>query len=398
MADQICKVGTQRFDWIDNLRSLNILGTVAFHASLSYSPYIIDNQFEVLKAFPLIQTNQPVLGVDILLGLRLSYAMQLMFYISGLFVWRSLRKRGWRQYIHTRLKRLLIPFACGYLIIMPITYAAAMVQNERSITDILITVTKSFMPGTAGFGQLWFLLLLFAFDLIAATIYAWHHEYLEKKLQNTSSTMLYGLLVVSVIAGYLLLVNSADRSGWTRIVGNLIAPLPRIGMYAAYFTVGIISGYLGLKERTKAAFLFTPCSNLKPKIPVGFMTVALFIASGLARAYVEINKNILENQLAWLAINTLYPITGLFIVMSLILLAKRHLNFNSPLMRNLNKNSYGIYIIHWAYVSWIQLVLTHVNTPAAINPWIATCIAIPASWLTSAWMNQNRLGQIVLGP
>jgi glucan biosynthesis protein C len=388
---------TQRFDWIDNLRSLNILGTVAFHSSLAYSPYINKNHFEVLTAFPLIQTNQAVAGVDFFLGLRLSYAMQLMFYLSGLFVWRSLQKRGPKEYLILRFRRLIIPFILGYLLIMPITYGAAMVQDHLSQPEALTILAKGFMPGVSGFGQLWFLLLLFVFEIIIAGIYASQRDWVEQKMQKIMPRMLYGLVAMSITLAYLLLVNSADRSGWARVAGNLIIPMPRVGVYGVYFVLGVISGCQVLNAATKSDCLFVPGSSRKPRIPVGLITIALFACSALIRSSVESNRNILNEGWAWLTINSLYPLTGMFIVMSLVLLAKSYLNTNNKMLTSLNHNSYGIYMLHWAYVSWIQLVLTQVNSGAAFNPLITMAIAIPASWLTAAWLIQKPIGKLLLG-
>jgi len=51
--------------------------------------------------------------------------MSLMFFISGLFVWPSLRCSGALAFLHGRLLRLGPPFAAGGLLLMPLAYYAS---------------------------------------------------------------------------------------------------------------------------------------------------------------------------------------------------------------------------------------------------------------------------------
>ena len=84
----------QRVYWIDYLRSLNIIATVIFHSFLAYSPYLqnLDNSFKA--SFPMLDPNISLRVADLLLLLRPLFSMPLMFYLSGLFVWRGLIKNG----------------------------------------------------------------------------------------------------------------------------------------------------------------------------------------------------------------------------------------------------------------------------------------------------------------
>jgi glucans biosynthesis protein C len=86
--------GQNRLYWIDYLRSINILGTIFFHAFLAYSPVIQSLDYSYLANFPFIDPNTTLEYVDLILLLRPMFSMQLMFFISGLFAWRSLQKGG----------------------------------------------------------------------------------------------------------------------------------------------------------------------------------------------------------------------------------------------------------------------------------------------------------------
>ena len=68
-------------------------------------------------------------------------------------------------------------------------------------------------------------------------------------------------------------------------------------------------------------------------------------------------------------------------VMALILLAKKHLNQRSEWLDLLNKDAYGIYIIHYMFVAWLQFLLIDKNLPGEYKPIITALISIPLSWL-----------------
>src|SRR5215469_3586802 len=48
--------------------------------------------------------------------------MQLMFFLSGLFVWPSLVRRGWGTFLVRRVLRLGVPFLVGTYILMPLAF------------------------------------------------------------------------------------------------------------------------------------------------------------------------------------------------------------------------------------------------------------------------------------
>jgi acyltransferase-like protein len=46
--------------------------------------------------------------------------MQLMFFLSGLFVWPKLQQKGWRAFLLYRMARLGIPFLLGTYLLIPL--------------------------------------------------------------------------------------------------------------------------------------------------------------------------------------------------------------------------------------------------------------------------------------
>jgi fucose 4-O-acetylase-like acetyltransferase len=57
-----------------------------------------------------------------------TFFMPLLFFVSGIFVWQSLVRRGRLKYLRGRLTRLGIPFVIGVLFLIPLAYYPAHLQ------------------------------------------------------------------------------------------------------------------------------------------------------------------------------------------------------------------------------------------------------------------------------
>src|SRR5262249_41219906 len=96
--------------------------------------------------------------------------MQLMFFLSGLFVWTSLQRKGGRVFLTDRLFRLGVPFLIGMYLLMPLAYYP---------TYLLAGGEPGFGPFWAQWtalpiwpsGPMWFLWFLFILNIAAAALY-----------------------------------------------------------------------------------------------------------------------------------------------------------------------------------------------------------------------------------
>ncbi|MGO9776410.1 MAG: acyltransferase family protein [Terracidiphilus sp.] len=60
----------------------------------------------------------------------------------------------------------------------------------------------------------------------------------------------------------------------------------------------------------------------------------------------------------------------------------------SRLFDSLSANSYGIYLVHYAYVNWLQYALLPASLPAVVKWAIVFTSALGLSWATVAWMRR----------
>ena len=93
---------------LDNVRALIVFSLVFFHTA---------RIFDDLSFY--VKNEPPVPAVSFLVILAVFCGMPMMFSIAGFAIWNSLQKRSVSAFVLERLRRLLIPFIAGLLIIVP---------------------------------------------------------------------------------------------------------------------------------------------------------------------------------------------------------------------------------------------------------------------------------------
>src|SRR5262252_7296895 len=95
---------TPRLAWIDNLRSFVIVLVVNMHACVTYSH---------VGSWYITEPPEPPMPVKISFlfwqGHLQAFFMGLLFFISGVFAQKSLRRRGMSDFLRERAMRLCLP-------------------------------------------------------------------------------------------------------------------------------------------------------------------------------------------------------------------------------------------------------------------------------------------------
>src|ERR1700756_5390689 len=111
---------------LDNLRAFVILLVLSFHSVLAYlrflpaQPYAFDKPPYLWRAIPIIDSHR-WFGFDLYCAWQDVFLMSLFFFLSGLFVWPSLNRKGAANFLNGRLLRLGLPFVLVVAILMPVT-------------------------------------------------------------------------------------------------------------------------------------------------------------------------------------------------------------------------------------------------------------------------------------
>ena len=150
------KAGT-RYIEIDRARSFLTLVVVLHHAVIPYT------YFGHTDATSWIGFDAVVLATD-------SFFMAMFFFLSGLFVWPSLTHKAPAAHLRDRLLRLGLPFAIAAVTGIPLAYYAIALRHDPNISFAAFW-WKMVTIGPWPSGPIWFVWVLFAFDLVASLLH-----------------------------------------------------------------------------------------------------------------------------------------------------------------------------------------------------------------------------------
>src|SRR5215470_9106726 len=232
---------------LSNLRGFAIVMVVAFHSCIAYLISQPDAAlaFDVppygWRATPIVDSAR-WLGFDLFCAFQYSYLMQLMFFLSGLFVWPSLSRKGGGKFLYDRVLRLGVPFAIGLYLLMPVAYYS--VYRVTAVDPSWL----AFWPS----GPMWFLWLLLLFNVAAAALY-WFAPRAGESLGELSAKAgsrpgRFFIALVSVAAlAYLPLAAVFEPWQWVQFGPFAFQP-SLAPQYAIYFFSGLGVGAYGFER------------------------------------------------------------------------------------------------------------------------------------------------------
>lgn len=339
---------------------------VMHHAILAYTTFFkYDDSILVGGIIPFMNMFNPILDssgwlvFDIILGINDQYFMTLMFFISGFFLYSSYNRKGKKLFWGDRLKRLGLPFLIGIFTIIPLAYYPAHLQwglngnDHLSFLKFLLQFIKSGMKTP---GPLWFLWVLLLFNLFGSLLFKLNISGNNKlkKIVNNPALLFISLLLISVLVHTPLVIVFNYK--WVG-VGPFVFQAARILHYMAYFLVGSLIGAVGVENSIfnsgRKWFNFWWVWFI-----VGFVVFLAF--STMPTPF----------MFPLSCICFVYAIFGLF------------LNFTrekNKVLDSLSRNSYGIYIFHYIFNSWIQYFLLRYNFSSILKG----CIVFVATYLLS---------------
>jgi len=345
---------------LGNLRGVLILLILAFH---SVSAYIVSQPAHALsldqapydwRAFPIID-DERWLGFDLFCAFQFLYLMQLMFFLSGLFVWPSLRRKGAGGFLRYRILRLGVPFLLGVYLLMPITYDPVYRATAVDPSWSAFWTHWRALPLTPT-GPMWFLWFLIALNIVAALLFRLFptvgHR-IAPLLAKAATHPWRFFVFLSAVTAAAYLPLSAIYSPWRWVgwgpfeVQAAFAP-----QYAIYFLVGVAVGAHGYDRG-----LLDPHGVLVRRWPV--WTVVSFLSFIL---WVVPTALIVKGQGA--SIPGLSVIGDLGLVLfaaaacfAMLAIFMRFAATRWRIMDTISDNAYGIYFFHYTFVLWLQFAL-----------------------------------------
>lgn len=367
----------------DYLRAFVVLLVLLHHSVLAYAVLwpAQPRTFGILPA-PIVDPRRWA-GFDVLASFNDTFFMALMFLLSGLFVWPSLERKGGTRFLRDRILRLGVPFAVAAGILMPLAYYpsyAVTGADPGFLAYARAWLSLGFWPS----GPAWFIWLLLVLDAVAAGIYGLRRRWTA----NTQAPRLPGvygrpaafvamLLVVSALVyGPMELAFGAER--WLTL-GPFSFQASRLLLYATYFLVGLQLGAFGLESGFLAR-----CAGLAQRWPIwlsaGLAAYALRLAIIIALVLpVAVAHRPLPLTLRLLSDLTLVLCCGT-ISLAFIAHFRRFAVAHQPVFDSLGASSYGMYLVHYPVVVWLQFALLAVALGPLAKGAIVSAGAVVLSW------------------
>lgn len=385
---------------LSNLRAVVILIVVAFHSSLAYlgslgpSAFPFDDPPYKWRAFPIVDSHR-WFGFDIFCAWQDVYLMAFMFFLSALFTWPSLTRKGTEKFLVDRFLRLGVPFVFALTLVVPLALypvyrlsaadpgAAAYAQHYLALP---------FWPN----GPVWFLWQLLALTVVASGLHRFAPNWVGFLGRVSSSAgahpgRYFAGLVTAAVLAYVPLALAFTPWAWIEH-GPFGLQFSRPLLYAVFYFAGLGIGAFGLERG-----LLAPDGMLARYWAV-WLAAALssFLAwmglTALAMSYGESAP--LALQVVVDSSFALACASGCFFVMAGCL---RFLTMRSPILDSLAKNAFAIYLLHYVFVVWLQYALLGLTLFAFAKGMIVFGGALLLAWATAAAMRFIPFGPQLIG-
>src|SRR5579864_340429 len=382
---------------LSNLRAIVILIVLGFHSMLAYLVWVpvaaaadFASPPYAWRTFPIIDSHR-FFGFDLFCAWQDVYLMALMFFLSGLFVWPSLTRKSDWGYLRDRVLRLGVPFGFGILILIPLALYPA----------YRVTAAD---PGVAAYwdawlalpfwtnGPLWFLWQLLALNIVVAGL----HRLMPNAIAALGrwsarahfARYFVALLAVSALA-YVPLAVMFTPWAWSDS-GFLSVQFCRPLLYAVYFFAGVGLGTAGLER--------------------GILSVDGILARHWARWLAAALASLfLWMGLTGLTLNGPAPIaivvaSDLSFVLAcaagcffLIAASLHFATKQSRLLDSLSANAYGLYLVHYDFVVWLQYALLGTALFVMVKAAIVFTGTLVLSWISVLAVQRIPFGAQLIG-
>jgi glucans biosynthesis protein C len=374
---------------LGNLRAIVILIVVAFHSVLPYlasqapEPFAFDAPPYRWIAFPIVDRER-WFGFDLFCAWQDISLMSLMFFLAGLFAPQSLLRKGSRAYLADRWWRIGLLFILAVAFLSPLAYYASYRATAADPSFAAFWQHWCALPMWPT-GPQWFLWQLFLFSAIGAALHgltpSWQPVLGRLVAACNERPLLFVTALTALSAfGYVPLAMAFGPWEWTYL-GPLSFQLSRPLHYFVYFFAGFAIGAYGIDR-----------SVLRSDGPVArhwlawlAAAIASFAAWGglTSLTLPDWNAAALAYRLAAAAI---FPVASATGVLAFVAIALHWMRAADRVLGSLSANAYGIYLVHYVFVLWLQYALLGAGLNAFGKVGLVFAAALALSWVTSGML------------
>jgi surface polysaccharide O-acyltransferase-like enzyme len=244
-------------------------------------------------------------------------------------------------------------------------------------------------------GPMWFLWLLLAADFVAAGLHQYAPGWVDALIRFSSTTgprpaRYFAALVIASAIAYIPLAVVFTPSAWAAF-GPFAFQLSRPLHYAVYFVAGIGVGACGIERG-----LFAPEGAL-----VRHWAVWLIAAAGLLLLWMALTAlTMADPGSPALGLQILDDLSFVFACLgscfAVLALALRFAGRRLPALAGLRRDAFGMYLVHYVFVVWLQYALLGVGLFAAAKGAIVFSGTLLLSWGAIAVIRRiSPAGQVI---
>ncbi|CAI3925185.1 Surface polysaccharide O-acyltransferase WecH (WecH) (PUBMED:16936038) [Commensalibacter communis] len=290
-----------RIEWVDQLKAICMALVVFTHCH--------ENTANIPLGFKSIFYSIDRCGVPI------------FFMLSGAFIIQKANTDDIASFYIKRLPRFIVAiFFCCFITNFVYLIAHDNLPLGNALLTSLIKYNGVF-SSTGATVQIWFMYPLILIYLLA--------PFIAKMVINTKTSNILFLLALSIIFGQLqsTLNTFGYNSEFLSRFGGIDFPSP----YISYFIIGYLI-FNKIQKNNKMIF---------------FLATAIFIFSVSTVYYLDAKKGDLYGELHWYGTSLFIYISSISLVFALRFILTK-INFN--LMNDIGQKSFGIYLLHDAYI------------------------------------------------
>ena len=334
-----------RIHWMDNLRTITILLVVLYHVGGVYESAGLWGWFWI------VDDPDTIAWVGIVGIIFDVMVMPIMFFVSGYLTPASLEnKTGW-EFLKGKIKRLMIPWIIAVFTLIPI-YKIIFLYSRGLPQEKWGTYFHITNPNSQNW--LWFLPVLFLFDILYLLL-----STAKIKLQNIP---LKGSILGIFLVGFIYSLGIGGILGfrsWT------LTPLidfenERLLIYFMTFLLGVQCYQQNIfAEKPKNKTLYIIANS------IAWIPVTIHIFARLFPIFYSEGFSVtpLYRAIWWLS----FDFSLLCLMYIMIESFRQYLDKTGRIWEELNRNSYGVYIIHVIIIGIFGTLLLNLNLSALLK-------------------------------
>ena len=325
------------------------------------------------------------IGFDMVVLATDSFFMAMFFFLSGLFVWPGLARKGSFDYLRDRVTRLGLPFViCGFTII-PIAYYAISLRQSPEL-GFGAFWWKTITVGPWPSGPVWFLWVLLSFDVVASLLYRLSPTLLDPinrlSLRAAERPTEFFAVMFAVTAALYIPGRVYWGPGSWFAFGPFSVQHGRVLLYASYFFFGAGIGLANLNRGLLSG------QGLLAKNCARWMIVAV-VPYCLMWVLIYVKREILGNperlpdwyEASYGLFFAAFSVAIMFVILGYFLKYKQS---GWSILDPMQPDAYGMFLVHYPIVLWLQYWLFDMNMPAIAKALVVFVLAVVLSWAATA--------------